>query len=905
MTGQSPRPRALIERINVETEKCLTVLNKLPRPAQRNACALHTFEAKLAAAEKEEECQAFRAERRRLIREKVSGLKEATSDWHDETNDVVEDLVTALLKPVLREIESHIAKSSRDTTQIDTSSGVDQVAIPRTPTMPTTPVPETNQAQGLSVDSTILAADQQTKRKASPSRPPALKRQRRGLEKNTITFAEVFRNGNAPIKRIIVQYPPDYGEWYIIRCRRHDINFKENPLKAASRHICQSKHPNMPRNYVSVIKMMGYRVVDCDEGLAEQNNAVAREVFGIRSQPRSADSIEVGYDTFAPVPERPLRDDDSDYEEARGGEFTPQTSSSARRRSIMVITDPTAGEVYQVYWRMLKKWAAAMVLPLENLERFGVEDSIESLGLLKSLPSCYTYDSLAKTFQWSEGYEAGGKYVSKREFPVMFFNGASFLNMSEVAWVPAKDLNPPEICALEPHIQRQVLDFLAAKGARQVGVFEDEPEERGVEEESEERYVEERPERENSKEEGNPCQTIQQNGALQPSGQTVPMYEEATEVSQPARNVESSVTAPIVIDLTGEDLEENEESAPDKDTPSGEEQPANSAVYEAITNEERVVAEDLSQVELENRDPSLGTAPSTDTTMTDPPTPVVAQSLVAEQESILRLQPTPSMTPEVTLVAQLACRMVDQVDKSIELQHTLRRADTELALQHSPDRPQETLHITQSSPNAYRDEGLYAMTPVIQDRPRQTHPVHPIPRPQTVGPSPGLLPELRVQTNHQEKSACRLPSIQNLLEGPIMGSLGSSQLGTALQSPMMTPSPYTPGSSLPHHPRPDETQTHPTPTMMSPQLTPRATSFRNWNWLSCFTQPVAEQLQLASGSPVPASPRDFMDHMGRLQCPFCRIHVFQFDYFTQHLQHPCRSIRVGQASPGMSAARRG
>lgn len=242
---------------------------------------------------------------------------------------------------------------------------------------------------------------------------------------------------------------------------------------------------------------MGYRVVDCDEDLAEQNNAVAREEFGVRSQPRSADSIEVGYDTIAPVPEGLLRDDDGDYEEEGGGEFPPQTSSSTRCRSIMAITDPTAGEVYQVYWRMLKKWTAAVVLPLENLETVGVEDSIESLGLLKSLPSCHTYDSLTKTFQWSKGYEDGGKNVFKREFPVMFFNGSPFPDGSEVAWVPAKDLNPPEICALEPHIQRQVLDFLAAKEARQQGDFEDEPEEIGAKEVSEEGSVEEGLERTN------------------------------------------------------------------------------------------------------------------------------------------------------------------------------------------------------------------------------------------------------------------------------------------------------------------------------------------------------------------------------------------------------------------------
>ncbi|KAJ3459355.1 hypothetical protein MRS44_015428 [Fusarium solani] len=889
MTGQSPQSRSLIQRINIETERCLTVLNKLPRPAQRNARALHAVEAKLAAADTEEECQVLRAERRRLVRERESGLEEATRDWHDETNDVVEDLVTIILKPILRKIESHVAKSSRDTTQSDTPSGVDQIASPRTPTMPATPVSETNEAQGLSTASTILAADQPSnKRKASPSRPTAPKRQRRGREKNTITFAEVFRNGNAPVKRIIVQYPPDYGKWYIIRCQRHNVNFKENPLKAASRHICQSKHPNMPRNYVSVIKTMGYQVLDCDEDLAEQNNAVAREAFGIRSQPRSADSIEVGYDTIAPVPERPFRDDDGDYEEEGGGEYTLETSSSTRRRSFMVITDPTPGEVYQVYWRMLKKWTAAIVLPLENLERFGVEDSIESLGLLKSLPSCYTYDSLAKTFRWSKAYETDGKYISKREFPVMFFNGAPFPDMSEVAWVPAKDLKPPEICALEPAVQRQVLDFLAAREAEQEGVGEDQSEERSVEEWSEERGVEEGPERTSSGEEDDPRQTIQQDGSFQSSAQTVPMEEEEAEISQPAPNVESRVTAPIVIDLTEEDSEEDEESVLDKDTPSDQERSADSAINEAITDEEPVAAEDHSQAEPEDRDLSMDTAPSTDSTITDPPTPVVGQSPVAEQESILGLQPTPSMTPEATLVAQLACRMVEQGDKNIEPQLTPTQADAELALQYSrPERPQETPHITQSSPNIHRDQRHHAMTTVIQDRPRHAHSVHPIPRPQTVGPSSGQLPELRVQTDHQEKSACRLPSIQNLLEGPQMGGLDNSQPGKAIQSPMMPPSPYTPGSSIPNHLRPDETPAHPTSVMTSPQLTPQATSFRRWNWLSCFTQPVAEQLQLASGSPAPASPRDFMDPMGRLQCPFCRIHVLQLDHFTQHLQHPC------------------
>lgn len=160
MTDQSPRSRVLIERINRETEKCLTVLDRLPRPAKRNARESHVVEAKLAAAETEAECQVLRAERRRLIRESEPGLKEAIRDWHDETNDVVEDLVITFLKPMLKEIESHVAKSNRDTIQTDPPSGVDQVASPRTPTMPATLVSGTNQVQeSPSVASNILAAE--------------------------------------------------------------------------------------------------------------------------------------------------------------------------------------------------------------------------------------------------------------------------------------------------------------------------------------------------------------------------------------------------------------------------------------------------------------------------------------------------------------------------------------------------------------------------------------------------------------------------------------------------------------------------------------------------------------------------------------------------------------------------
>lgn len=238
------------------------------------------------------------------------------------------------------------------------------------------------------------------------------------------------------------------------------------------------------------------------------------------------------------------------------------------------------------------------------------------------------------------------------------------------------------------------------------------------------------------------------------------------------------------------------------------------------------------------------------------------------------------------MLAQLACKIVDN---HFEPQLSTRQVAAE---QHPhPERPQESSHATQSSPNLNEGPCPNTTTPMVPDSPRCIHPVHP--QPQTGGSDQGRLPELKVQTNHLQKPICRLPSIQDLLEPARMTSLGNSQPGRVVQSPMMPPSPYTPGCSIPNHLRPYETQTHPPSTMISPRLTPRATVFRSGRWLSYFANPIAEQLQLASGSSAPAEPRDFMDHLGLLQCPFCGISVLQLDHFTRHLQHPCRSLSVG------------
>lgn len=147
----------LVARINVETETCLRVLGQIPQPARRNAIALDTIEAKLDAAGTKEERQVCLAERSQVILDRESGLKEATRDWHNETDAVVKELAT-FLKHILKEMDSHVTKRNSDTNQTDFPNGPVQDASPSTPTMPTPPVFENNQTRDSSIALTALAA---------------------------------------------------------------------------------------------------------------------------------------------------------------------------------------------------------------------------------------------------------------------------------------------------------------------------------------------------------------------------------------------------------------------------------------------------------------------------------------------------------------------------------------------------------------------------------------------------------------------------------------------------------------------------------------------------------------------------------------------------------------------------
>ncbi|KAH6957623.1 hypothetical protein BKA56DRAFT_680984 [Ilyonectria sp. MPI-CAGE-AT-0026] len=95
----------------------------------------------------------------------------------------------------------------------------------------------------------------------------------------SISFEDVFQDGHATIKYIIVRFPAGEGPWYILRCDKHDLNFKNHPIKGAATHLGGKQHGRMSREPAVAIKYLGVKVLNCNKILAERNNVAALEAL--------------------------------------------------------------------------------------------------------------------------------------------------------------------------------------------------------------------------------------------------------------------------------------------------------------------------------------------------------------------------------------------------------------------------------------------------------------------------------------------------------------------------------------------------------------------------------------------------------------------------------------------------
>ncbi|KAG5793572.1 hypothetical protein H9Q69_007392 [Fusarium xylarioides] len=287
------------------------------------------------------------------------------------------------------------------------------------PILPTAETPRDQQIHTPSrpLDETQQSSTAQQKRPAStpqgslprpPKRPRSNAPQPRGplTGDRAIEFDDVYQDGNAPTKYIITEHK---GFWYILECKKHKLHvMSNNPIHGARRHLTAGTHGHMNANYDETVRLLGTRVLNCDEGKAKLNNLAAQ---------RPLSSVSAG--------------------SAHSNNGGPQTRSTQFLTGI----DPQPGEVYTTFWKKTKRFFAILVLPWGSFRQFGWDMNLmDNTALLKkNIPACYDYDPATGTVQWTENYRPGGKYHHKRKYPIMYFDADVFPWECAIGWVAVNE----------------------------------------------------------------------------------------------------------------------------------------------------------------------------------------------------------------------------------------------------------------------------------------------------------------------------------------------------------------------------------------------------------------------------------------------------------------------------------
>ncbi|KAJ9142368.1 hypothetical protein NKR23_g7191 [Pleurostoma richardsiae] len=253
--------------------------------------------------------------------------------------------------------------------------------------------------------------------------------------KRTISFDEVFQEGSAQYKHMIIEYPPGEGQFYILKCDEHHVHFGLNPLHGAAKHLSSAQHRNQPKMHSLAIETLGHYVFDCDQHLAEKNNAVVKRAFKEGYEPFNAnrltkgERISQGYEALHSLSIQTTP--------SRHSEKGPHKPVGNNSKPFMGIANPVAGELYLGYWSKTKTKYPVIVLPWGDLRVAGIPATLSQTSLKNNIPRCYIVDRMTQNIKgWAKAYEDDGSLVHKREFPVYYFD-----RNRSVGWLAAKYLS--------------------------------------------------------------------------------------------------------------------------------------------------------------------------------------------------------------------------------------------------------------------------------------------------------------------------------------------------------------------------------------------------------------------------------------------------------------------------------
>ncbi|KAI0021735.1 hypothetical protein F4780DRAFT_736405 [Xylariomycetidae sp. FL0641] len=267
------------------------------------------------------------------------------------------------------------------------------------------------------------------------------------LAGRTITFDEVYQNGNAVHKDFMQEYPVQSKKWYIFKCEEHEMRFNNrNPLHGAAKHLHGRSHGYPDRSHGTAIKALGYLVTDCNEQRAKLNNDAVAKAYdqGYRPQNKLPEHFKSAFRGSSSS--KQIARLQQPVELATGSGQT-QASDVAFPKSPDRYTSPAIGQgitnpktfhIYLAYWKPEGRYYPAMILGWDDQAGGGLKNQrLRDTSLLQPAsnpPSCYRYQSDA-IVGWASGYQDGQSRVQWRKFPVMFFDESQ-----SVGWMPAKAL---------------------------------------------------------------------------------------------------------------------------------------------------------------------------------------------------------------------------------------------------------------------------------------------------------------------------------------------------------------------------------------------------------------------------------------------------------------------------------
>lgn len=261
----------------------------------------------------------------------------------------------------------------------------------------------------------------------------------------------------------IVEYPKGCGNWYIVRCMEHNLNWSRNPLLAGGKHLMGSEHMFTSRQPSLAIKELGALVESCDLQKAEASNTEYDKALKQGYKPRN--TMRKKKRARPNRPKSVTKKADVKCDQKLGGSFEG-------------VIDPVVGEVYHAWWENEpRSWYLVVILPYlgdGDWKEVGITGNLFTSGLKKEIPNCFkvvkvTTDSGKEALRltWAEGYQDGGPKVRARRFPCLFLHDPLTIPSADKEFVLGQKA---EVLAFRTAQQLRQRSTMLAPGLSKIGV---------------------------------------------------------------------------------------------------------------------------------------------------------------------------------------------------------------------------------------------------------------------------------------------------------------------------------------------------------------------------------------------------------------------------------------------------